>query len=232
MNKSKKLLIGKISLGLLGVLVIVVMLKYLPTMLELTASVDEFRDYILSIGKLGPLAVILFQLIQTIVAPIPGEMIQIAGGYVYGVTLGTIFVTVGMLLGALFAFFFARFMGGSYIEKLLQKERFKWMLNFMDSKKFSIFLFIFFFVPGLPKDLLVYFAGLTSIKPLKLFTILMIGRFPWMLASVTIGANLYQKNYISTIIISAIAVLSFILGLIFKDKLINKLSGIGKRNEN
>ena len=232
MDKSKKLLICKISLALLGVLAISMVLKYLPAILELTVSVDKFRDYILSIGKLGPLAVILFQIFQSVVAPIPGEIVQVAGGYVYGVPLGTLYVTLGMLLGAIIAFFFARFMGGSFIESLLQKEKFQWMINIMDNRKFSIFLFVFFFVPGLPKDLLVYFAGLTPIKPLKFFAILLVGRFPWLLASVTIGANIYQKNYISTVVISVIALVSLILGLVYKDKLIIKLSKLGKGTDN
>lgn len=208
-----------------------IVLKYLPVILELTASIEKFRDYILSIGSLGPLAVILFQIVQTVVAPIPGEIVQVAGGYVYGICLGSLYVTVGMLLGAIMAFYFARFMGGSFMERLLQKEKFQWMLNFADSRKFSIFLFTFFFIPGLPKDLLIYLAGMTSIKPLKFFTILLVSRFPWILLSVTIGANIYQKNYLPTVVISVIALLSFVLGLVYKDKLINKLSEIGKGSE-
>lgn len=90
----------------------------------------------------------------------------------------------------------------------------------MDSRKFSVFLLFFFFVPGLPKDLLVYFAGLTPLRPLKFFTILLVGRFPWLLASVTVGANIYQKNYLSTIVISVIAVLIFIWRLVYRDNLL------------
>lgn len=65
----------------------------------------------------------------------------------------------------------------------------------MENKRFSVFLFIFFFIPGL-------------------------------LATVTIGANIYQKNYLSTLIISLAAVLSCILGLLYKDKIIKKLSDL------
>lgn len=223
MNKAKKLLIGKILLALLGVLVIILVLKYLPAILELTISIEKFRDYIISIGVLGPVVFILFQILQTVVAPIPGEVVQIAGGYIYGVSLGTIYTTAGMLAGALIAFYFTRFLGGSFIQDLL-KKKFQWMAKMTDDKNFSVFLLIFFLVPGLPKDLLIYLAGLTTIKPLRFFGILLIGRFPWLLASVSIGANIYQKNYTLTIIISVIALLAFILGLLCKNKLIGNFS--------
>lgn len=224
MDKSKKLLISKISLVILGLLVIIPLLKHLPAILELTVSVDKFRDYIISTGKIGPLIFILFQILQTVIAPIPGEVIQLAGGYIYGVPLGTLYTTVGMLVGAGIAFFFTRLLGGNFIENLMKKKKFKWMTDMIGNKKFSIFLFIFFFIPGLPKDYLIYVAGLTTIKPLKFFGILIVSRLPWLLASVSVGASVFEKNYSSTIIISVIAGLAFILGLIYKDKLINKFS--------
>lgn len=226
MDKSKKPLISKISLVILGLLVIIPLLKHLPAILELTVSVDKFRDYIISTGKIGPLIFILFQILQTVIAPIPGEVIQLAGGYIYGVPLGTLYTTVGMLVGASIAFFFTRLLGGNFIENLMKKKKFKWMTDMMGNKKFSIFLFIFFFIPGLPKDYLIYVAGLTTIKPLKFFGILIVSRLPWLLASVSVGASVFEKNYSSTIIISVIAGLAFILGLIYKDKLINKFSDL------
>ncbi len=231
MDQSKKLFIAKISLALLGVLIVILAIEYLPVIRDLTLSIDKFRDYIRSIGYLGPLVFFLFQILQTVIAPIPGEAVQIAGGYIYGVIMGTVYTAAGMLLGALMAFYFARFLGSSYIEKLLNREKFQWMKDIVIGKKFSIFLLVFFFIPGLPKDILIYLAGLTPIKPVKFFGILLVGRLPWLIASVSIGANMYHKNYTSTIIISIIALLGFLLGLLYKEKLINGFSGIGKGTE-
>lgn len=224
MNESKKIFICKISMVLLGIFAIILALKYLPSILELTMSLDKFRNYIVSLGRLGSIVFIFFQILQTVIAPIPGEVIQVAGGYIYGVPLGMIYSTVGMLLGAIIAFYFTRLIGSSFVAKLINGENSQWMKDIMDSKKFSIVLFIVFLVPGLPKDFLIYVAGLTPIRPLKFFGILLASRFPWLLASVSIGSNLHYGNYISTIIVSLIALISFILGMLYKDKLINKIS--------
>ncbi|WP_310938806.1 VTT domain-containing protein [Clostridium sp. SHJSY1] len=230
MEKQKKLLIIKLSLVLFGIVMLALAFKYLPYFLEITVSLDKFSNYILSLGHLGSIVLILFQTLQTIIAPIPGEIIQAAGGYIYGVPLGMIYSILGMMLGAFIAFYFTKLIGASFIEKLLKKKNFQWIIDIMDSKKFSIILFIIFLVPGLPKDFLIYVAGLTPIKPSKFFGILLISRFPWLLASVSIGSNIRYGNYVSTIIISLIALVSFIFGLVHKDKLIGKFSEDKKIN--
>lgn len=224
MKKPTKLSLYKLPLILLGILAVILMLKFLPNILELTLSLDKFRSYIVSLGNLGFIVFIFFQILQTVIAPIPGEVIQAAGGYIYGVPLGTIYTTVGMLIGAVIAFYFTRLIGRSFIQNILERKNSKWITDIMNSSKFSIILLIFFIIPGLPKDLLIYAAGLTNIKPLRFFSILLIGRFPWLLASVSIGSNLHYRNYIPTIIVSLIALISFILGILYKDKLIDKFS--------
>ncbi len=231
MENSKKIVVNKVLLAVLGLLVIVPVIIYLPEIVKLTVSMDKFREFILSAGSMGPITFIFFQVLQTVIAPIPGEVIQIAGGYIYGVFFGSIYTTLGMLLGAVIAFYFTRFLGGAFIENLLKKKNSRWMADMVDNKKFSIFLFIIFIIPGLPKDLFIYAAGLTNIKPFRFFTILLVARFPWLLASVSIGANIYQKNYISTIVISVVSVLGFIFGLIYKDRIINKLSKFRKSKQ-
>lgn len=219
---------GKIILAILGLLVTVFFIWYSPEIMKLTLSLDDFRDYIHSTGKWGPIFLLLFQILQTVIAPIPGEVVQVAGGYIYGTCLGALLITVGMLMGAIIAFTFTRGLGGTWIKRMLEKDKFKWMAHMMEDKKFSIFLFIVFIIPGLPKDLFIYAAGLTTIKPLKFFTILLVARFPWLLASVSVGSNLYHKNYVSTIVIAVISVVGFGLGIYYKDKIIAKLSA-GKK---
>lgn len=211
----------RILLILLAAAVLIPVLIYLPEILKLTVSIDGFRDYILSTGKSGPIIFIFFQILQTVIAPIPGEVIQIAGGYIYGTTLGTTYSTLGLLIGAITAFYFTRLLGRAYVEKLLNKNKLKWMANLLGNKKFAIFLFLIFIIPGMPKDMFIYAAGLTPIKPLKFFTILLVARFPWLLASVCIGSNIYHKNYVATVVIVIVAVTAFLLGIIYKDKLIN-----------
>lgn len=231
MDRTKKILIGKTLLGVFGIVAITLTIKYLPYIIEITTSLDKFRDYIVSTGRLGAFLFIFFQILQTVIAPIPGEVIQVTGGYIYGVPLGLIYTTLGLMIGGIIAFYFTRLIGASFIEKLIKKKKSNWLLDIMNSKKFSVILFVFFIIPGFPKDFLIYVAGLTPIKPLRFFGILFVSRFPWLLASVGIGSNIHYGNYVSTIIISLIALTSFVLGIIYKDKLISKFSQGNQVNE-
>ena len=214
----------KILLVIVAILLSILLIKFMPKLLLITVSLEEFKNYILSMGLFGVISLILFQVLQTVVAPIPGEVIQIAGGYLYGIPLGTIYNLIGLIIGSGIAFYFTKLIGGEFVESLIKNKKLKWITDIMESKKFEIVLFIIFIVPGLPKDFMIYVAGLTTLKPIRFFTILVLSRFPWIMISASVGANINKGNYILTIIISIIAVSGFFIGMIYKDRIIKKLS--------
>ncbi|MGF6356264.1 putative membrane protein YdjX (TVP38/TMEM64 family) [Paenibacillus sp. 4624] len=231
MPKFSKRTVMKILLGLLAALSTGLLIYYAPAIIRIMSSMDNFRAYIHSTGHWGPIMFILFQILQIVVAPIPGEIVQIAGGYIYGSALGSFYTTVGLVLGSAIAFYFTRFIGRDFVSRLLQKQNMKWMSFMHDERKLTAFLFIFFLIPGLPKDMLVFVAALTSISSLRFFTILLVGRLPWIIASAAVGSNLHMQQYTIAIIISVIAVVGFIFGYIYKDKLINLFSKADKTNQ-
>ncbi len=214
----------KVLAIVVAVLLVILLIKYMPKLLLITVSLEEFKKYILSMGHFGVLMIILFQGLQTIIAPIPGEVIQIAGGYLYGIPLGTIYNLIGLIIGSGMAFYFARLIGRDFVENLIKKKNLKWINNIMESKKFEIILFIIFIVPGLPKDFMIYVAGLTNLKPIKFFVISVISRLPWIMISASVGANINAGNYGMTIVILVIAIIGFLLGVFYKDWIIKKLS--------
>ena len=82
-------------------------------------------------------------------------------------------------------------------------------------------MFLLYLIPGVPKDTLTYIAGLTPIHPGKFLLLSTIARFPGILGSCYIGANLQSKNYTVVIIVSSIAVLLFVIGMIYQEKIVN-----------
>ncbi|MBT2282450.1 TVP38/TMEM64 family protein [Paenibacillus polymyxa] len=220
---SKKVMIN-LLLGLFIMLTIALLVYYAPALIKVMSSMDNFRAYIHSTGHWGPVMFILFQILQIVVAPIPGEVVQVAGGYIYGVTLGSLYTTIGLILGSAIAFYFTRFIGRACISRLLHKRNDKWMSFIHDERKFSAFLFIFFVIPGLPKDMLVFVAALTSMSSLRFFTILIVGRLPWIIASAAIGSTIHMQQYTIAIMISVVAVIGFVLGYIYREKLVGLFS--------
>lgn len=188
-----------------------------PFVTDLIRDPDKFKNYLADFGGMSILVFIGLQMLQVIIAAIPGEFIQIAGGFVFGTFLGTVYSVVGILLGAILAFFIARLLGIAAINKFFSKatlDRFKFLT---ENKKSEAVIFLLFLIPGLPKDILVYIAGLSPIKPLRFFTIYLIARMPGLIGSSLIGANIQQKNYFVAIMIFVLSCLLFLVGFFWKD---------------
>jgi uncharacterized membrane protein YdjX (TVP38/TMEM64 family) len=197
--------------------------KYVPLITQLVSQPEKFRDLLLSFGPASILVFIAFQVLQVIIAAIPGEVIQIGGGYVYGIVPGTLYSIIGILIGSMLAFYIARLLGFALVQKLVPAkdlEKFYFLIN---SPKAEIATFILFLIPGIPKDVLVYIAGLTPLKAVNFFILSMIARFPGILGSAYIGANLEEKDYTEVIVVSVVAVILFLTGFFLKDKLIEQM---------
>lgn len=223
MDNSKKqaLIINSVGLTLFLGLIIGLSIFFAPKITGIIKEPELFRQYILSFKGIGILIFMLFQVLQVIIAVIPGEFIQIAGGYIYGTWLGTLYSLMGIMTGYCIVFSLSRLLGYGLVKILVKEndlERFKFLIN---DPKSEIILFMLFLIPGLPKDMMVYIAGITPIKAINFFIIILIARIPAMLGSSYIGSHLEQKNYTAVIIMSVAAGLLFIIGLVFKDKIIN-----------
>jgi len=201
-------------------LIIFLSIRYGPEITRLVSNPKKFRDFILSYGELSALVFILFQIIQVVIAFIPGEVVQIAGGYIYGTFLGTLYSLIGIIIGYIIVFFTSRFFGFRLVKQLVSEEKLHKFYNLINSPGSEFIIFLLFFLPGVPKDVLVYICGLTPVKPLQFFIIAIAARIPAMVGASYIGANIQRENYYLAIVIAVISCILFIMGFVFKDKII------------
>jgi len=196
-------------------------IKYAPYITGLIKQPDKFRNILASYGSVSVLVFLFFQVLQVVVAAIPGEVVQLAGGYVYGTFFGAVYSCLGILIGAITVFYIARLLGYKLVRTFVSAktlEKFNFLIN---SPKSEIAMFILFLTPGLPKDFLAYIAGLTPIKPLRFFTILTVARFPSILGASYIGAHLQERNYMHAIVVSAVALVFFVAGILMRDRVVS-----------
>ncbi len=226
MKIPKKVVIG-LNVSLLIVFVAVMTyltVKFAPHITHLLKRPDRFRDLLTSYGPISIPAFIFFQIMQVVIMAIPGELVQVAGGYVYGTFFGTVYSVIGILLGSVIVFYISRILGFSLVKDFLPQkelERFSFLMN---NPKSEMMMFVLFLIPGIPKDTLVYIAGIAPIKPKPFFIISMIARFPGILASSYIGANIQERDYLPVIVVSVIACVFFLIGLLKKEIIVGKLS--------
>ncbi len=220
-DKRRKLIFYIILITIFVCLLVYLGLKYGTKLTKLVSKPNELRYLLNSFGWKGILIFMGFQVVQVVIAAIPGEFVQIAGGYVYGTLPGTLYSLIGIVTGSVLVFAIARLIGYPVVKLFVsqkQLEKFSFMMN---SNKSEVAMFILFLIPGIPKDILTYIAGLTPVKPVKFFVIITIGRLPALLGSSYIGHNTQKGNYGVVIAVSIVAVVLFAVGLIFREKIID-----------
>lgn len=178
---------------------------------------ENFRAWIDSLGFLGAGAYIMLVILQVIVAFIPGEPVEILGGYAFGILDGTLLYLVGAFIGSVIVFLLVRKFGKTAAEIFFSKEKLESLKILQTSPKRTLIFTVIFTVPGTPKDLLVYFAGLTDMKLSTWILIAAFGRIPSALTSTIGGSALGNGKYLAFAVTLAVtAVLSLAGFLVYK----------------
>lgn len=173
-------------------------------MLKLAGDTDAFREWLDTKGWYGWVLFVLMVIVQVVAAVIPGEPLELAAGYIFGAVGGTILCLIGEAVGGLLVFLFVKRFGMQVVETFFAPEKIRSLRFLHGSKRRDALFFLLFFLPGTPKDLLCYFAGLTDISFLRWCLIQTICRLPSVLTSIMSGHALGSSEYLAAGIILAI----------------------------
>jgi uncharacterized membrane protein YdjX (TVP38/TMEM64 family) len=157
--------------------------------LPIWSSEEKARNLILATGIWGPLVLILLQALQVFLAPIPGQVLGAAGGYIFGPWLGTLYSMAGVMLGSILALTLSRRYGRPLVERFVAKETLARMDELI-AKGGLWFFFIAFLLPFFPDDALCFLAGLSPIPLRWLLAVMVVGRLPGVAASAFLGAGI------------------------------------------
>lgn len=220
-NKSN--IIHAILIIVFAIALILAAMTFGKDLTVLIKNPGRFKEWIHSFGRLGILVFIAVQILQVVIFVIPGEVVQVAGGYLFGMLLGSLYSVIGITIGSLICFIIARFLGYSFVRSIMPEDNLKKFDYIINNPKGEFVLFLLFFLPGMPKDVLSYIAGITPVKFYNFFLITLFARLPGIFFSAYIGANLESKNYIVATVVSIIAVILFAIGIYKKDIIMEKL---------
>jgi uncharacterized membrane protein YdjX (TVP38/TMEM64 family) len=182
-------------------------------MLKFVSEPEQFRLWVDGHGFLGRLAFIGMMALQVIFALIPGEPLEIGAGYAFGFWEGTLLCMIGIILGSSLVFGMTRKWGTRVVALFFSMEKIQSLKFLQDSKRLHILTFFLFFIPGTPKDLLTYVAGLTPITLKTYLLISNVARIPSVVTS-TIGGNaLGEQRYAFAVVTFAIVATVSVVGL-------------------
>jgi len=152
------------------------------------ASAEAFRAWVQRIGPWGPLGIVIAQVLQVLLAPLPGQVVGLAAGYLYGPFWGTVYAAVGLILGTALTLWLSRRLGRPAVESVVRPG----LVTRMDryaAKYGEMAFFLIFLIPFLPDDLCCLAAGLTPLRIRRLLVVATLGRLPGLIFSTWIGAQ-------------------------------------------
>ncbi len=149
---------------------------------------EAVKEWIKSVGIWGPLAFICLQILQTVISPIPGNIVCFVGGLLFG-WWGVLLSTIGSTIGYAIVLALVRKYGRSLVEKLISKELLD-KFDYLSSEKGTLVFFLIFLIPVLPDDVIMCIAGLTKIPIKQLLFLAAVGRFPSTVVTNQLGNSI------------------------------------------
>jgi len=185
---------------------------------------QRFKEFIDGYGWSGRLMALGIQILQVFISLIPGELVEIGIGYTFGAIEGTLLCMAGVALASTLIFLLVKKWGVRLVELFVNREKID-QLRFINSeKKLKRTVFLLFFIPGTPKDLLTYFVGLTRIRLHEFLVLSLIARIPSVVSS-TIGGNMIQsQEYGKAILLFVITGVVSLIGLWIYNHFVNHRS--------
>lgn len=177
-------------------------------------------------GPAGVFVLLGMQFLQIVVAFIPGEVVQLAAGLMYGPLFGAIIILIGCVASSAVVYQLVHKLGAPFVQNMVSTEhleKFRW---FEESGKLDIIVFILFLIPGMPKDVFTYLVPLTDME-LKRFLILSnVGRIPGVVASTYAAHGFAEGQIVGPIVVVAIVAILAAVGIVFRDRI---MDAFGKR---
>ena len=234
MSEKTKLAIRIAALILFAVVMVGLTLLCWPIVPMLTS--EEGRQNIELLVEnnllLGVLVFLVLQVLQIVVALIPGAFIQILAGVLFGGFWGSVLCIFGTLLGEMAVFYLVKWLGMPIVEALFDSKGIKKLSFLQDTKKVELAVFILFLMPVMPKDALTYLAPLTRIKPSTFFILSISARAPAMIISIVFGSSLGDGNIAIAVVMFLIVAIAGIVGICYKDRIINSFKSAKQQYKN
>lgn len=234
MNKCRKL---KTLTSILKLLLLIGIVVFIPVYIyfyhrEVITSFDSLDDvtsFLMHYKNASIPVYIVFQTLQIVISVIPGQAFQLAAGYLYRFLPGLLFSVIGAVLGTSISFYLAKFLGRDAVHILFGEEKTAYYLERLNSKRAYTLVFVLYLIPGLPKDVISYIAGVSEMKFKAFLVFSLIGRLPGMSASLLIGELYFHNHYVAMGVVAVLVVIAFIACVVKRDSIKTRMDRLYDR---
>lgn len=202
--KKRRKWLSIASLILFAAVIVLLTILFTRVLAPYLGSAEELHTFLEEFGWRGYFILFGLQCLQIIVAFIPGEIIELGAGYAYGAIQGALICMAGVAFSSSIMFLLTKNIGTPLVETFISREKID-QLKFINSEsRLQRTVFLLFLIPGTPKDVLTYFAGLTKMRLSEFLSITLIARIPSVISSTICGQYLGKEDYRTALIVYAI----------------------------
>ena len=204
-NKKRKIVL-KITVIILSILAVaLVCYAFFPLLKNINTEEGRlsFKAKVNSMGLKGFLLLYLLETVQILFVVIPGEPIELLYGMCYGSIKGAIYLTITVFLNTIIVYYIVKKFGRKVLDFFFSEEKIKKFEQkeiFNRKDKIEHILTLLFFLPGTPKDMLLYIGDFLPISKWKFICISTFARFPSVITSTIAGSGITNNNLKVTIV--------------------------------
>lgn len=205
-------------------LVIALCVVFYPTIKRLeeakwlTGILNQITAFFAETGVvINIIALTVLQILQMLLAIIPGAPISVAMGVAFGTFWGTVLNIVSTVLGTWLIVWCVEKFGMRFVNKFMNSKGFEKLTFLHTASKRNLLLFFLFLIPGTPKDLITFFAPFTGAKK-GTIVIASLARIPSIILMVMVGSSLSSNRLALTVIVLTVAAVAGLVGILIRDK--------------
>lgn len=181
--------------------VVAALVVFGPEAFAFFADGARLQAWIDAQGPFAPLAMTVLIVAQIVVAVLPGEPLELGAGYAFGFWEGTVLCMAAGLVGTFVVVGLVRTLGMRIVELLFSREKIDSLKWLQDSARFELLMFVCFLIPGTPKDVMTYIAGLTKCPVWRIALITTVGRIPSIVSSTMAAGFAASGDWAATAVV-------------------------------
>lgn len=187
-NKSTKQLYLRIIVVVGGLIILFIGMEA-SGILDNMTSVDALRGYIKGYGENAYIVFFVIQLLSVIIAPIPSHISTLVGAVIFGMWVSFIISSLAIIIGSAIVFIMARKLGKPFTDRIIGAKVSDKYKKHITSGRGETVLALLLFLPFFPDDAICFLAGLSKIRTVRFFVIMLLTR-PWgILAASALGSS-------------------------------------------
>ncbi len=214
----KKRIAAAISLGAVAFMLLIAWAVGRP-IVRFVSDPAAFRSWVNAHGIWGRILFLVMQVVQVVIALIPGEPLELGAGYAFGAAEGTALCMLGTAVGSALVFGLVRRWGRPLAELFFTADKLNALPILKNPRRLNALVFLLFLIPGTPKDLLTWAVGLTPIRFGDYFWLTLVARVPSIVTSTVSGSALGEQKYLFAAVAFALTALISAAGLAIYHKL-------------